>query len=61
MRCQACNAELNDYESTRKDDNGQFIDFCSDCFSEVKVALWERKVTVGEVIENLSIDDLEDL
>lgn len=32
MRCLACNIELNDYESTRKDSNGQFMDLCNHCF-----------------------------
>lgn len=32
MRCIACNAELNDFESTRKDSAGRFIDMCNYCF-----------------------------
>lgn len=32
MRCIACNVELNDFESTRKDSNGNFIDMCNYCF-----------------------------
>lgn len=30
MRCLACNAELSDYESTMKDENG-YIDMCGGC------------------------------
>jgi hypothetical protein len=34
MRCQACNKELTDRESGRKDDNtGEFSDLCSKCLS----------------------------
>ena len=32
MRCLACNIELTDYEATRKDSHGEFIDFCNTCF-----------------------------
>lgn len=32
MRCYACNAELTDYEATRKDKQKQFIDLCNGCF-----------------------------
>ena len=32
MRCIACNVELNDFESTRKDSDGRFIDMCNHWF-----------------------------
>jgi hypothetical protein len=32
MRCLACNTDLNDYESTRKDANGRYLDLCNTCF-----------------------------
>lgn len=35
-RCYACDAELNDYESTRKSRvTGEYLDLCDHCFSEV--------------------------
>lgn len=34
MRCRACNAELNDYEATRKDHNDEFLDLCNTCYKE---------------------------
>ena len=34
MRCLACNTELTDYEATRKNSNGAFIDLCNTCFKE---------------------------
>ena len=32
MRCQACNKNLSDAESTRRDANG-FVDLCNHCYS----------------------------
>lgn len=32
MRCLACNTELNDFEATRKDSTGAFLDLCNNCF-----------------------------
>ena len=32
MRCVACNKQLNEFESTRKDSAGGFIDLCNHCF-----------------------------
>lgn len=36
MRCVACDCELNDYESTRKDLHGDYIDMCNHCYSTIK-------------------------
>jgi len=36
MRCIACDVELNDYESTRKDLHGNYIDMCNYCYSIIK-------------------------
>jgi len=48
MRCQACDRNLSDFESTRKDSKtGKFIDLCNQC--------------AGIINEDLSIDDREDL
>ena len=33
MRCLACNRLLSDYEATRKNKDGEFIDLCSHCIS----------------------------
>ena len=36
MKCYACDAELNDYEATRKSRvTGEYLDLCDSCFSEV--------------------------
>ena len=31
MRCRSCDKNLNDYESTRKDENGEYLDLCNTC------------------------------
>lgn len=36
MRCQCCNKNLSDRESTRKGVNtGEYLDMCDNCFSTV--------------------------
>ena len=32
MRCLSCQANLNDFESTRKYTDGSYIDLCNQCF-----------------------------
>jgi hypothetical protein len=40
MRCKACNVELTDRESVKRDRlSGEFLDLCSDCFIESQQAL----------------------
>ncbi len=36
MRCLACNVELNDYESTRQNNDGEYLDLCNYCYNSVK-------------------------
>ncbi len=55
MRCRACNANLSDLESTRRDTTGSFLDMCSTCLAWV--------VPFVETSENFllhdgSVDDL---
>ena len=33
MRCKACNRILEDFELTRKDQHGNFLDICSICLT----------------------------
>ena len=35
-RCVACDKNLNDYESTRKDLHGNYLDMCNDCYGQIK-------------------------
>jgi hypothetical protein len=32
MKCQACDCNLSDYESVRKNERGEYVDLCSTCF-----------------------------
>lgn len=58
MRCRACNVELNDIESTRKDPNtGEFVDLCSGCLSEVRRAQYAEDTEWPEFIEGLVSDE----
>lgn len=50
MRCQACDCELTDYEATRKDEHGVYLDFCSGCY-----------FTVRDEVPSSSRKDLEDI
>ena len=34
MRCIACDRALNDFESTRKYEDGSFVDLCNHCFKQ---------------------------
>lgn len=36
MRCIACDKNLNDFESTRKDLHGNYIDMCNGCYGQIK-------------------------
>ena len=35
-RCVSGNIELSDYESARKNNNGEYIDLCNYCYNSVK-------------------------
>lgn len=37
MRCLSCNKRLTDYESTIKNDKGEYLDFCKRCLSYISV------------------------
>ena len=60
MRCRACNTELTDYESTRKDTNGEFFDLCSDCLTEVKITLYEQEATIGDLVQGIIVEKREE-
>lgn len=47
MRCYCCNRVLNDFESTRKDTHGNYLDICNKCFRDVE-----------DVIPTVDRDDL---
>lgn len=36
MRCQACNKNLNDYESSLKNIHGEYLDMCKRCLNTIR-------------------------
>jgi len=50
MRCVACDCELTDYESTRKNLRGEYLDMCNHCY-----------LTIKDDILSIERDDLESL
>lgn len=36
MRCLSCDKRLSDYESSLKDEQGQFLDFCLRCYAYIR-------------------------
>lgn len=62
-RCIACNKNLNDYEATRKDLHGQFLDMCNKCYTPIQndVPCVDRPdLNPSEEIEPEYTDDLEE-
>jgi hypothetical protein len=41
MRCKICDVILSDYECTKKDSNGEYLDTCGQCLSSIREALQE--------------------
>ena len=58
MRCRACNAELNDIESTRKDSTGDFIDLCGECLGAIRQAQFEDDLTINEVVSVVADEEM---
>ena len=51
MRCRACDAELNDTESTRKDpQTGEFLDLCGGCLTVIRQAEFEDDLKINDVV-----------
>jgi hypothetical protein len=58
MRCRACNKNLNDFESTRKADSGEFVDLCNHCYHEVQSeVLAEERQDLQEGNDEMFDDD----
>ena len=39
MRCRICDVILSDYECTKKDNDGQYLDTCGQCLGSIREAL----------------------
>jgi len=62
MKCQSCNCNLSDFESTRKHAiTGAFIDMCNGCFKSIKyiIPVVEREDLL-ETEESSEENDLEE-
>jgi hypothetical protein len=58
MRCKMCDAELSDYEATRKDPNdGQYLDTCSECLKAVRECLQEFEMDTYKHDIGIDIDE----
>ena len=54
MRCQCCNRNLNNYESTlRHPESGMFLDICSRCLEDIPIS----PVSSRTYHEDTGIDD----
>jgi hypothetical protein len=53
-----CDAELSDYEATRKDPNdGQYLDTCSECLKAVRECLQEFETDTYKHDIGIDIDE----
>lgn len=58
MRCQCCNRNLSDVESTRKHaETGEYLDICNRCLDGLDIPYTER----GDLTDTLEDDDVEDV
>lgn len=56
MRCIACDKNLNDFESTRKDLRGEYLDMCNECYSYIKEEVLSVERDDLSVTEEVSDD-----
>lgn len=66
MRCKACDTLLNNYESTRKTTDGDYLDLCTLCYNYIRgvVSVDSRADLESEadhVSRNTDLTDIEDL
>jgi NAD-dependent SIR2 family protein deacetylase len=52
MRCQACDRNLSDNESTRKDSTGKFMDLCNSCYKTI-----DRDINFQDIIKTPELSD----
>lgn len=51
MRCRACDVELTDIESTRKDpQTGEFLDLCGGCLTVIRQSELEDDLKINDVV-----------
>ncbi len=58
-RCVACDKNLNDYESTRKDLHGAYLDMCNRCYypmQDIIPTVSREDLSPNEEVESEIID-----
>lgn len=60
MRCIACDKNLNDFESTRKDLYGGYLDMCNQCYGEIKDEVLSIERQDLSVTEEIADDDFDE-
>jgi len=54
MRCATCDRLLTDYEATRKDPEGEYLDLCGPCYSahrQLMVEIEDAPRVVADTLE----------
>ena len=60
MKCQACNKNLSDFESTRKSIvTGEYIDLCNKCISGVGIVSQDREDLRDVEVTDDDTDDFD--
>jgi hypothetical protein len=55
MHCRCCDAQLTDYESTRKHiDTGEYLDVCNQCFAYVRDSIQ----SIGRIDQETLLDEI---
>lgn len=47
MKCLSCDCILNDYEATRKYEDGEYIDLCNKCIEGLEIVSYTREDLLG--------------
>lgn len=62
MHCNSCNVELTDFESTRKDSNGEYLDLCNTCYATIAEDVHtDVRYDLMSEADYTPVDDLEDI
>lgn len=61
-RCYACDANLSDYESTRKSEvTGEYLDLCNKCYSGLDINSIDRPDLADMLEDALTYEELYDV
>jgi len=61
-RCYACDANLSDYESTRKSEvTGEYLDLCNKCYHGLDINAIDRPDLSDAIEDSLTYEELGDV